>query len=57
MFNGDLAVAWRSDVSESFEITGGTGAFAGASGHGYFPVVDNSGAVTLALIGSLDLPG
>ena len=54
MFNGDLAVAWRS---ESFEITGGTGAFAGASGHGYFPVVDNSEAVTLALIGSLDLPG
>jgi hypothetical protein len=57
VFNGDTAVAWRSDVSQSFLITGGTGVFAGASGHGHLPTVDNSGAVILALNGSLALPG
>jgi hypothetical protein len=56
VFNGDVAVAWRSDVHQSFAITGGTGVFAGASGNGSFPTVDNSGAVTMALNGALDVP-
>lgn len=57
VFNGEVGVAWRSDVSQSFVITGGTGDFEGASGHGHFPGVDNNGAVTLALRGSLALRG
>lgn len=57
VFNGDVeSNTWRSDVSQSFTITGGTGIFAGASGHGYFSVVDNSGAATLGMNGSLALP-
>ncbi len=55
VFNADVA-GCRTDVNCPFEIAGGTGIFTGASGHGDNPVVDNSGVITMALIGTLALP-
>lgn len=44
VFEGDLSIsAWVSKVNSSNAIVGGTGVFAGASGHGHIAITDQSG--------------
>lgn len=55
-FDGDLTTgAGIAKVHQSYEVTGGTGMFAGASGHGHMGGVVDFGRVLMDLDGGLHL--
>lgn len=57
VFTGVFGVVpWRHTGDGPYTITGGTGIFAGVSGHGHVRVLDDSGHVTVDLNGSLGVP-
>lgn len=58
VLKGTFPVDYRTDGVASFTVTGGTGVFAGASGHGRIDVVDSTtGGFSFTLNGSLKLAG
>jgi hypothetical protein len=59
VFTGDLTLVGPSEHSANgpFTITGGTGIFAGASGHGHVGGLADSTSAGIGLNGSLQLPG
>ena len=59
VFTGDLTLVGPSQhrANGPYTITGGTGIFAGASGHGHLGILADSEGGTWDLNGSLELPG
>ncbi len=59
VFTGDLTLVGPSQhrANGPYTITGGTGIFAGASGHGHVFGLGQGVGVTLEMNGSLQLPG
>lgn len=58
VLNGTPPVAYHTDATTPYTVTGGTGIFAGASGHGRIDVSDDQpGGITLESNGALKLSG
>ena len=49
-------VPWRHTGEGPYTITGGSGIFDGATGHGHLSVLDDSGDISIDLNGSLAVP-